>query len=99
MRRAPPRAVSRCGLVSAADYLPRAPSERLLSVATTSTQAMAIRRTMPARCSRMLGKRAPRLERLAFSVLALGDSSLSDCEIARPAPDARRAPDESATSI
>ncbi|MFO1455330.1 MAG: assimilatory sulfite reductase (NADPH) flavoprotein subunit [Steroidobacteraceae bacterium] len=72
-------------LVSAADYLPRElASERLLFVATSTQGDGDPPDDARALFDHVLGKRAPRLERLAFSVLALGDSSYPKyCETGR----------------
>ena len=72
-------------LVSAADYAPRElASERLLFVATSTQGDGDPPDDARALCEFVLGKRAPRLERLAFAVLALGDSSYPKyCETGR----------------
>ena len=72
-------------LVSAADFAPRElASERLLFFVTSTHGDGDPPDDARALLDLILGKRAPRLERLAFSVLALGDSSYPKfCETGR----------------
>ncbi|MCP5338843.1 MAG: assimilatory sulfite reductase (NADPH) flavoprotein subunit [Sinobacteraceae bacterium] len=72
-------------LVSTADYAPRElANERLLFFATSTQGDGDPPDDARALFEFVLGKRAPRLERLAFAVLALGDSSYPKyCETGR----------------